>query len=139
LAAIAAGVCAFACVATVVEATQQPPPNPPPAQQAPPVGSNPLVTPPQEPRSYPVCIHCPRPDYTSEAKKKKIQGDVWLETFVTNTGKATEIKVTRSLGYGLDEEAIKAVKGWKFRPAVDRDGKAIGTWTSIQIQFQLFN
>ncbi len=98
----------------------------------------PTNTPP-DPKSYPACIYCPRPNLTDEAKKKKINGDVWLEAFVSADGKVGDVKVTKSLGYGLDEEAIKAVKGWRFRPAVDSSGKPVGQWTSIQIQFQIFN
>lgn len=69
----------------------------------------------------------------------KYQGDVWLEARVTAKGKVGEIKVTKSLGYGLDEEAIKAVKKWKFSPAKDKDGKPVDRWTVIQIQFQLYD
>jgi TonB family protein len=101
-------------------------------------GTDKSPDPPADLTNYPTCIYCPRPDYAFDAKKKKIQGDVWLEALVTTEGIPTDIGITKSLGYGLDEEAIKAVMGWKFRPALDRAGKPIDKWTQIQVQFQLF-
>ncbi|HUK31451.1 MAG TPA: energy transducer TonB [Candidatus Acidoferrum sp.] len=129
LGAICAGVCAIFCAVTIIEAAQQPQ-IPPLAQQAP---ASPARTLPGQP----TCIYCPRPDYSREAREKKIEGDVWLEALVTADGRAKEIKVTKSLGHGLDEEAIKAIKKWKFHPAVNAEGKPINAWTVIQVQFQL--
>jgi TonB family protein len=101
-------------------------------------GTDKSADPPPDLTNYPACIYCPRPDYPVEAKKKKIQGDVWLEALVTTEGIATDIGITKTLGYGLDEEAVRAVKEWKFRPALDPAGKPMDKWTQIQIQFQLF-
>jgi TonB family protein len=56
------------------------------------------------------------PEYTEEAFKAKYSGTVVLRTIVDSTGRARDICVVRSLGLGLDEEAIKAVNKWKFRP-----------------------
>lgn len=57
-----------------------------------------------------------RPTYTSEALGAKIQGSVWLELVVTREGRADQIRVARSLDSGLDAEAIKAVRQWRFDP-----------------------
>jgi protein TonB len=57
-----------------------------------------------------------RPTYTSEALSAKIQGSVWLELVVTREGRADQIRVARSLDSGLDAEAIKAVRQWRFDP-----------------------
>jgi TonB family protein len=102
-----------------------------------PAGSISSTTAPQNLRGTPICLYCPRPDYTQEAKKKKIEGEVWVEVLVTPSGDVAEAKVTRSLGYGLDEEAIKAVKKWKFRPLIGPEGKAIKVIATIQVRFHL--
>jgi protein TonB len=57
-----------------------------------------------------------RPTYTTEALSAKIQGSVWLELVVTRDGRPDAIRVARSLDSGLDAEAIKAVREWRFAP-----------------------
>jgi TonB family protein len=58
-----------------------------------------------------------RPTYTADALDQRIQGSVVLEVVVTTEGTPSEIRVVRSLDpAGLDEEAIKAVRQWKFKP-----------------------
>ena len=58
-----------------------------------------------------------KPRYTSEALLAKIQGPVWLELVVTRNGRVDHVRVTRSLDpRGLDQEAISAVRSWRFEP-----------------------
>jgi TonB family protein len=57
-----------------------------------------------------------KPRYTVEALRDKIQGSVWLELVVTNEGRVDHIRVVRSLDLGLDQEAVTAVRGWRFEP-----------------------
>lgn len=58
-----------------------------------------------------------RPNYTSDAMQRKIQGTVVLEMIVGADGTPHDVRVVRSLDpYGLDEEAIKAAQRWRFRP-----------------------
>jgi TonB family protein len=102
------------------------------------VSGLPVTAGPSIPRGAPVCIFCPRPDYSEDAKKKKIQGDVWLEVLITLEGKVTDIKIIKSLGYGLDEMAVIAVKKWRFRPPTSPNGMPIRILATIQVQFQLY-
>ena len=58
-----------------------------------------------------------RPYYTSEAMQRKIQGTVVLEMIVGSDGIPYDVRVARSLDAGgLDEEAIRAAKQWRFNP-----------------------
>ena len=57
-----------------------------------------------------------RPSYTVDALSAKIQGSVWLELVVTREGRPDAIRVVRPLDPGLDAEAIKAVREWRFAP-----------------------
>ena len=58
-----------------------------------------------------------KPRYTSDALLAQIQGAVWLELVVTRDGRVDHVRVTRSLDSGgLDQEAISAVRSWRFAP-----------------------
>ena len=75
------------------------------------------------------------PDYTSEARKAKVEGSVVLETVVGTDGLAHDIRISRPLGHGLDEEAITALKGWTFKPATS-DGKPVPAKINIEMEFR---
>lgn len=63
-----------------------------------------------------------KPFYTSEAMQRKIQGTVVLEMIVGSDGEPYNVRVVRSLDAGgLDEEAIRAAKQWRFNPGRLRD------------------
>jgi TonB family protein len=58
-----------------------------------------------------------RPKYTNWALRNRIQGTVELELVVTRDGRASRIRVVRSLDAGgLDDEAVAAVSLWRFEP-----------------------
>lgn len=88
--------------------------------------------------TLPAVISEVKPKYTPEAMERKIQGSVWLEAVVLETGDVGNIQVTRSLdaGYGLDREAIDAAKQWKFKPGT-RHGKPVAVVVTIELTFTL--
>jgi TonB family protein len=86
---------------------------------------------------FPRCIACPDPSYSDQARSAKISGIVVLHLIVTTEGHTANIQVQRSLGYGLDEEAVKAVGYWRFRPAVGLDGTPVPVWTDIEANFRI--
>jgi TonB family protein len=58
-----------------------------------------------------------RPNYTPDALERRIQGAVWLDVVVMRDGCPGAVRVARSLDpAGLDEEAIKAIRAWRFEP-----------------------
>jgi protein TonB len=83
-------------------------------------------------------VYCPHPDYSDAARKAKLAGEVRLEFTVLPDGKATNIRVVKSLGMGLDEKAIEAVSKWQFKPATGPSGRPVAAITQIQVTFQLF-
>lgn len=85
----------------------------------------------------PVCAYCPSPQYSEEAVKAKYQGVVTLQVVVTADGRATNIRVMKGLGVGLNEKAIEAVHGWRFRPAIGPDHKASAVTALIEVTFRL--
>ncbi len=76
------------------------------------------------------------PEYSEEARKAKYQGTVMLAVEVWEDGLAHNIRVLRSLGLGLDEKAVEAVKQWKFSPG-KKDGKPVRVAAQIQVSFRL--
>jgi protein TonB len=67
--------------------------------------------------SNPVLLTQVRPTYTDEALRNRIQGSVELELIVRQNGEPDAIRVVRSLDRGgLDVEAVRAVRQWRFRP-----------------------
>jgi TonB family protein len=74
------------------------------------------------------------PDYTAEAKKKKIEGAVTLMIVIDKKGDVVDAKVVKGLGYGLDENAIIAVKEWKYKPA-EKDGAPIAVKMEVTVDF----
>lgn len=86
--------------------------------------------------SQPSIIHKVEPEYSEEARKAKWQGEVTLSVIVDQTGHARDIKVTHSLGLGLDQKAMEAVEKWLFRPAM-KDGKPVAVFATIAVTFHL--
>jgi len=87
--------------------------------------------------SAPKVIYAPSPGYSKEARKVKRDGKVVLWLVVGPDGKPRDIRVVRSLGLGLDEKAIEAVKNWRFEPAL-KDGKPVAVQVNIEVNFHLY-
>ena len=87
------------------------------------------VTPPQ-------LLHRVDPEYSEEARKAKHQGTVELYVEIEADGKAHKILVRRSLGLGLDERAMEAVRLWKFKPGL-KDGRPVTVGALVTVHFRL--
>jgi periplasmic protein TonB len=87
--------------------------------------------------SAPKAIYSPDPEYSEEARKVKHMGTVVLWLVVGPDGKPRDIKVLRTLGLGLDEKAIEAVKNWRFDPA-KKDGKPVAVQINVEVNFHLY-
>jgi TonB family protein len=86
--------------------------------------------------SQPSIIKKVEPEYSEEARKAKWQGTVTLSVVVDEMGHARNLKVTQSLGLGLDQKAMEAVEKWLFRPGM-KDGKPVAVYATIQVTFHL--
>ena len=86
--------------------------------------------------SQPVIMYKVDPEYSEEARKAKYSGTVVLSVIVDTEGKASEIKVIKSLGMGLDEKAVEAVQKWKFKPGM-KGGSAVNVRAQIEVNFRL--
>jgi protein TonB len=79
-----------------------------------------------------------KPQYTADAMRAKIQGRVEIECIVEPTGQCSRIQVVRSLDpvFGLDQEAIKAVRQWRFVPGRYK-GQEVPVIITIELTFTL--
>ena len=87
--------------------------------------------------SAPRALYDPEPEYSEEARKAKYQGTCVLMLVVGPDGRPRDIHVASSLGLGLDEKAIEAVKTWRFEPAM-KDGKPVAVAINVQVDFRLY-
>jgi TonB family protein len=79
-----------------------------------------------------------KPQYTADAMRAKVQGTVLLECVVLPDGSVGNVEIVRSLDstFGLDQEAIKAAKQWRFRPGT-RFGEPVAVLVTIELTFTL--
>ncbi|HEY1678079.1 MAG TPA: energy transducer TonB [Candidatus Sulfotelmatobacter sp.] len=87
--------------------------------------------------SAPRAIYAPEPEFSEEARKAKYQGVCTLGLIVGADGRPSNIRVLSSLGMGLDEKAIEAVKNWKFEPAI-KDGHPVRVEIAVEVDFHLY-
>ena len=86
----------------------------------------------------PVPIREVKPRYTTGAMRAKIQGEVFMEVVVLPDGTVGDVTITRSIdrNFGLDDEAVKAAKQWRFRPGT-RFGEPVAVLVTIGLTFRL--
>jgi len=86
--------------------------------------------------SDPTLVYKVEAVYSERAQKAKVQGTLLLYLQVDPSGKAINMRVLHSLGLGLDEKAMEAVKKWKFKPGV-KDGRPVTVQAQIEVNFRL--
>lgn len=88
--------------------------------------------------SPPVPTFVPKPQYTADAMRARIQGTVWVECVVQTNGQCSDTHVVRSLDqtFGLDQEAIKAARLFRFRPGMLK-GEPVAVLVTIELSFTL--
>jgi len=84
----------------------------------------------------PVPIHRVEPGYTESARRARIEGVVILEAIIDKDGAVHDVRILKPLPEGLDEEAIAAVRQWKFRPGT-KDGQPVPVIFTLTIKFRL--
>ena len=90
-----------------------------------------------EPTSTPVAIlYKPNPAYTEQGRKQGIDGEVRLEVLFSAAGQVHVLRVLQGLGYGLDEQAVRAAEQIRFKPA-SHAGQPVDSTAVVHIIFQL--
>ena len=84
----------------------------------------------------PQVIYKEEPEYSEPARRAKVQGYVRLRIDVGIDGRPVNIRVEQAMGLGLDENAIEAVKRWRFRPALIGDRPVVAP-ALVEVGFHL--
>jgi protein TonB len=87
--------------------------------------------------TVPRVIYNPEPSFSDEARKAKAQGSVVLLLIVGPDGHTYDVRVQRSLGMGLDEKALDAVRTWRFHPAT-LNGQPVAAQIAVEVNFHLY-
>ncbi len=87
--------------------------------------------------SAPVVLFAPVPEFSEEARKAKVSGNVLVYLQVDELGRPTHIRVLRGIGLGLDQKAIEAVRQYRFKPALE-DGKPVPVELQVEVNFNIY-
>lgn len=77
-----------------------------------------------------------KPDYTEDARRRGLEGEVVLEIVVRRDGRVGDVRVLQGLGGGLDQQAIQAVRRWQFAAAT-RKGQPVDVVVEVAVEFKL--
>ncbi len=87
--------------------------------------------------SAPVVIYSVEPEFSEEARKAKVAGNVLVAIIVDANGHPQNVRVIRGIGMGLDEKAVEAVRQYRFKPAM-MGGKPVAVEVNFDVNFQIF-
>lgn len=84
----------------------------------------------------PIAIDQPEPRYTEIARKQRVEGLVILEAVIDTAGRVTDVRVLRGLPMGLEQEAVSAVRRWRYTPAT-LHGLPVPVLITVTVSFRL--
>jgi TonB family protein len=87
--------------------------------------------------SIPRAIHQGNPEYTDDARKKKINGICILGFIIDKQGFPIHIRIQRPLDPGLDERAIACASQYRFSPAMLNDNP-VPVEIAVEFSFRLY-
>ncbi len=88
--------------------------------------------------SAPVAIHSVEAQFSDVARKAKYQGVCVVSLIVDAQGNPQNPRIVKSLGMGLDEKAIEAVRQYRFRPAMLDGETPVPVAITMEINFRLY-
>ena len=87
--------------------------------------------------SAPQLIFSVEPEFSEEARKAKVAGNVLVNLWVDTNGNPSHVRVIRGVGMGLDEKAKEAVMQYRFKPAME-NGKPVLVELNVEVNFKIF-
>jgi protein TonB len=85
----------------------------------------------------PVITFTPKPAYTAEANSLHIEGEARVSVRLNANGTVQVLSLVHGLGHGLDQSALNAAQGIRFKPATDGNGQPIDFPTQVIIRFAI--
>lgn len=89
--------------------------------------------------SPPVLIHSVNAEFTDAARYAHYQGICLIELIVDAQGNPQNVHIVRPLGMGLDENAVAAIRQYKFKPAMKDGITPVPVLITIEVNFKLYN
>src|ERR1700726_2775200 len=86
---------------------------------------------------YPACMKCPDPEYTREARGKRLEGVIAFLVTISDQGAAEQISLIRTFDTALATKAVQTIRGWRFRPATGPEGKPFAARVPIEVTYRL--
>lgn len=84
----------------------------------------------------PRVLHEVKPQYTVTAMRERVQGTVWMRCVVLSDGTVGDVQVTHTLHPDQDEEAVRTLRKWTFKPGT-KDGVAVPVQVDVEMTFTL--
>jgi TonB family protein len=85
----------------------------------------------------PQSVYTPDPSFSEEARRARYQGTTILNVVVDKEGNVSRIRLVRPLGMGLDENAMEALKTWRFKPGT-YNGQPVSVEMNVEVAFNLY-
>jgi TonB family protein len=82
----------------------------------------------------PRLLHEVKADYTDDARRRGIRGEVVLEIVVRRDGTVGDVRILHGLDGGLNDRAAQAVRQWRFTPA-QRQGTPVDVIVEVSVEF----
>jgi protein TonB len=90
----------------------------------------------RNPATPPVPRKTPPPLYPPIAMPSRITGSVVLDIVIDRDGSVSGYRILKPLPFRLNEAAIDAVKGWKYTPARNAEGKPVVSVITVSVPFK---
>lgn len=78
------------------------------------------------------------PEYTEPARAARVQGVVIVDAIIDRNGRVTEAKIIKGLPMGLGEQAVAAVRQWRFKPG-RMNGQPVDVIFNLTVNFKMNN
>ena len=75
------------------------------------------------------------PAYPAEAKKQRVQGEVWLAVNINSQGEVDNVQIQRGHPL-LVRAAVDSVRQWRYAPYI-KDGRAVPVSSTVIVNFAL--
>jgi len=84
----------------------------------------------------PIPLNRPMPEFTDRARSHGVQGVISLRALIGTDGLVKDVRLFNHLPDGLDDQAIKAVRRMRFKPAT-KAGQPVAFWQVLEVEFNL--
>ena len=86
----------------------------------------------------PACVSCPNPDSTERARAARSQANIRLSVVIMPDGSVSDVQLVRGFDKQLDQDTLRTVRKWRFKPIVGPEGKPVWAAAPVEVTFRTF-